>query len=239
MLFCYGRDCAALVLPRRPAVKLSPQKLTLYTITLLIIALVSLIAWQRLVPAPSAPVAAFTGDFKLENQPMIGDPGAPATIVAFEDFKCPVCKQFEEDAYPQIVSELIETGRAKLHFMNFQFIGPDSTTAGIAGECAYRQDEPAFWEYKTYLYRSQGSESEEWATPELLVDIAREYVPALNADELASCIAERRYEAEVVADRELGQQAGVDATPTVFVNGQKLESWDYATVEAAVAAAQP
>ena len=101
------------------------------------------------------------------------------------------------------------------------------------------QDEVAFWDYKTYVYRAQGPESEAWATPELLVDLAREYVPALDADELASCIDERRFEDAVAADYELGQQAGVDATPTVFVNGQKLESWGFEAVQAAVAAAQP
>jgi protein-disulfide isomerase len=219
--------------------KLSPQNLTLYTIVFLVIALAGLIAWQRLPPTPSAPAAPFAGDFELEDQPLIGDPDAPATIVAFEDFKCPVCKAFEEDAYPQIVNELVETGQANMYFMNFQFIGPDSTTAGIAGECAYRQDEAAFWDYKTYIYRAQGPESEEWATPELLVDLAREYVPALDADALAQCIDERRYEDAVAADREIGDQAGVDGTPSLFVNGQKLESWDYATVQAAVEAAQP
>ncbi len=206
--------------------KLTPQRLTLTTVIVLVVALVGLVAWQRLAPQPAA--AAFTGDFDLGEQPMIGDPDAPATIVAFE-----------EDAYPRIVNELVETGQAKLYFMNYQFLGPDSTTAGIAGECALAQDEAAFWNYKTYVYRAQGPESEAWATPELLVDLAREYVPALDADELASCIDERRFEDAVAADYELGQQAGVDATPTLFVNGQKLESWGFEAVEAAVAAAQP
>lgn len=105
----------------------------------------------------------------------------------------------------QIINELVETGQAKMYFMNYQFIGPDSTTVGIAGECAYRQDEAAFWEYKTYTYRSQGPESDEWATPQLLADIARENVPALDADELASCLdpdlVRQRSEARVVGLR--------------------------------------
>ena len=214
--------------------KLSPQKLTLYTVIILAVALIGLVAWQRLAPGPSDLPAPFAGDFELQDQPVIGNPDAPVTIVAFEDFKCPVCRAFEEDAYPQIMRELVDTGQAKLHFMNFQFIGPDSTTAGIAGECAYSQNPAAFWTYKAYIYRSQGPESETWATPDHLVNLARENVPALDADALAACIEERRFENAVAADYELGQRAGVDATPTLFVNGQKLESWDYATVEAAV-----
>ena len=63
-------------------------------------------------------------------------------------------------------------------------------------------------------------------------------MPALDADELASCIDERRFEDAVAADYELGQQAGVDGTPSLFVNGQKLESWGFEAVQAAVAVAR-
>ena len=220
--------------------KAPAQKLTLYTVVLLVVALVALVAWQRFAPPPSDSGAAGTDtDFQLEQQPMLGQEDAPATILAFEDFMCPVCKQFEDTVFPLIERELIDTGRAKMSFINFQFIGPSSTRAGIAGECAYQQDEAAFWDYKTYIYRAQGPESEDWATPELLVELAREYVPALDADALAQCIDEGSFEDAVAADYELGQQAGVAATPTVFVNGQKLESWGFEAVEAAVAAAQP
>ena len=62
------------------------------------------------------------------------------------------------------------------------------------------------------------------STPQLLVDIARDNVTALEADELATCIDERRFEDAVVADREIGEQANVDAILTLFANAQKLES---------------
>jgi hypothetical protein len=107
--------------------KLSPQKLTLYTILLLAVALVGLIAWQRLAPTPSTPAAAFTGDFELETQPMIGDPDAPATIVAFEDFKCPVCKA----DFPPPLLPILELGRDMLsHERNIQERDPGALRFG-------------------------------------------------------------------------------------------------------------
>ena len=215
--------------------KTSAQKLTLYTVVVLIVALLALFLWQRATPQAATPTGA---DFQLGQQPMLGDPDAPVTIVAFEDFMCPVCRRFEDQAFPQIERELIDTGLAKMYFVNFQFIGPSSTRAGIAGECAYQQNEAAFWDYKTYLYRSQGPEREDWATPRLLVDVARDYVPELDPEALATCIEERRYEDEVRQDADIARAAGVGGTPTLFVNGEQLESWDFRSVRAAVEAAR-
>ena len=219
--------------------KSTAQRLTLVTAVLIGLALVGIIAWQRFTPTASAVEDASAPEFNLAEQPMIGDPNAPVTIVAFEDFKCPVCKAFEDQSYPQIIRNHVETGQAKMYFYNYQFIGPDSVTAGIAGECAFRQDEAAFWDYKTYIYRAQGEESETWATPEVLVNLARENVPELDPAALSACIQERRHEDAVTADREAGQAAMVDATPTIFVNDNKLESWDYASVQTAIEAALP
>ena len=131
----------------------------------------------------------------------------------------------------------IDTGAVRSYFLNFQFLGPDSVTAGIAGECAYEQNPAAFWNYKTYIYRLQGPESEIWATPERLLDIAREYVPELDINELETCLREQRYEEEVEADRLIGQAAGVQGTPTVFVDGTMLENGSYPMVQEAIEAA--
>ena len=215
--------------------KTTSQKLTVATLVIVAAAVLGFVLFR-----PSTPEAAASGpvDYRLDNQPMIGDPDAPATIIAFEDFKCPVCKNFEETAYPRIVAELVETGKAKMYFVNFQFIGPDSVTAGIAGECAYRQDEAAFWNYKAIVYRAQGPENQQWATPSRLVELAG-FEGNLDTEALQACIEERRYEEEVLQDREIAQQAGATGTPTIIVNGERLESWDFETVRAAVEAAQP
>lgn len=133
-----------------------------------------------------------------------------------------------------------------MYFMNFQFIGPDSAptrppqaSPGSARTGRMKRLFGTTRPTSTVIYRAQGSESEEWATPQHLVDLSGENVPALDADELASCADERRYEDAVAEDYEIGDQAGVDGTRSLFVKGQKLESWDYATVQAAVVAAQP
>lgn len=217
--------------PSPPPSKRSVPALTLLTAGLVLV--VALLGFFVLNPGPrEAPVTG--GNFELERQPMIGDPAAPVEVLVFEDFKCPACRTFEENVMPRIQRDYIDSGQARLYFINFQFIAPDSVTAGIAAECAYRQDARAFWDYKTYIYRSQGPQSEVWATPQRLVAIAREYVPALDAAELEACILERRHEDLVLRDRQIAQAAGINSTPTVVVDGEQVPSPTFEAVSAAI-----
>lgn len=215
---------------------LTPQKLTVYTSAVLIVLIVGIIVYVQVFqgqPTTTAP----SGELVLDDQPAIGDPNAPVKIAIFEDFKCPACRTFEENVMPRVMRNFVDTGQAQVYFVNFQFLAPDSITAGIASECAYAQSETAFWNYKTYIYRSQGPQSQTWATPERLTEIAREFVPELDADELQTCIEERRYEDAVMADRELGERVGVTGTPSVYVNGRRLESGVYELIDQAVSRA--
>ena len=219
--------------------KLDSRNLTTITLVVLAVLILGYILFVQFSGGGDDGATAGNADFRISEQPMLGDPEAPVTIVSFEDFKCPVCARFEQSVVPRIEEELVETGRANLVFINYQFLGPDSTTAGIAGECVYQQSEELFWEYKTIVFRAQGPESQQWATPERLVQLAREYVPDIDAQELEECIDERRYEDEVLQDRQTAQAAGATGTPTVFVDGERLSDWSFDAIERAVAQATP
>lgn len=219
-----------------PSPKASTQRLTLITLVILALIAVGVIVYFQVAPDQSS--AGPSSDIDVTDQPMLGDESAPVEIAVFEDFKCPACQFFDAEVMPQIERELITTGQARIYFFNYPFIGPDSTTAAIAGECVYRQDNAAFWDYKTFVFRSQGPEAEAWATPTALTDIARANVPSIDADALQSCIEAETHAEQVSADRAAGESAGVSGTPTVFVDGRALENFEFATVREAVASAQ-
>ncbi len=112
--------------------------------TLVAVLLIGLTIWavQR-GQTPSGAVGA-AKTFDLSNQPMLGQADAPVTLVAFEDFKCPNCKNFEENIFPAIQQKYIDTGKAKLYKINFPFLADrlptnDSLLAAQAAECAYDQ----------------------------------------------------------------------------------------------------
>jgi protein-disulfide isomerase len=205
---------------------MNAQRLTLITAVLLVLGIFGFIIYNRTRPATTqattTPVAADPSKLSYEGQPSLGDANAPVKLAMFEDFKCPACRNFEDQVWPKLERDYIETGKAQAYFIYYQII-PNSTTAGVAGECVFEQNPNLFWDYKTIVYRSQEDESKDWATASKMVDLAKTYVPDINADELNKCLTENRYEDRIKADKAMGDAVGVQGTPSLFVNGQLVE----------------
>lgn len=178
--------------------------------------------------------SATTKSFDLNGQPLLGQDSAKVTMVVFEDFKCPNCKNFEDNTMPTIQSKYIDTGKVKLYKLNFPFIGPDSTTAAEAAECVYQQKQSAGYnQFATLLFRAQGDEQTVWATPAKLEELGA-YVDGLDAATFKSCIDSNATKSQVDADTAQANKAGVNATPSVFVNGVLSKDYSPATVSAVI-----
>lgn len=149
----------------------------------------------------------------VDDDPMLGNAGAPVTIIEFSDFECPFCKEFVEETLPQLKSEYIDTGKVKLVFRDFPLteIHPQAEAAALAAECA--ADQGKYWDYHDYLFAHQGELSDEnyilWAE-EL----------GLDEEAFALCYDNEIHAAEIAADREDGEAAGVTGTPAFFINGK-------------------
>ena len=152
----------------------------------------------------------------------LGDPDTPVTIDVFEDFQCPACQRFTESVEPLVIQNLVADGRARYVFHNYPFL--DGNGAGSSGEsdqaanaamCANEQDK--FWEMHSILYANLGGENRGAFSNRRLQAMAESI--GLDMDAFNACFDENRYEEEIQADFELGQQMGVSGTPTVFVNG--------------------
>ena len=167
----------------------------------------------------------------LEGEPVLGSENASVTVVEFGDYRCPFCREFHEQTFPQLESNYIETGQVNFAFVNYAFLddspqlpGRTSERAASAAECTLEQDEEQFWNMHDGIYENQGAESRDWATTEELMNIAREYTEGLDYEQLESCINNFDTIDEVREDTRMGQQNGVTGTPTVFVNGQQVDS---------------
>ncbi len=178
-------------------------------------------------------------DANLSGQPVRGDPDAPVTVVEFGDYKCPFCRQFTTQVEPALAQQYIDDGTAKLVFINFPFLAPDSTTAAVAGECVYRQDADKFWDFHHALYRAQGPESERWATPDRLMQIARSSTTGLDYGALRTCITQQQTMDAVRRDRALAESFSVSATPAVYVDGQPVDDWRIGNLGDAIDRAAP
>lgn len=175
---------------------------------------------------PQAPVAqnppqqpAGKVNVDTGHLPVLGNKNAKVTIVEFADFRCPFCERWHQDAGKSIIKDYVDTGKAKFAFRHFAFLGPASTTAANASECANEQGK--FWDYHNYFYEHQPPESDtSMYTTDKLTDVAKSL--GMNESQFKSCLDSTKYAKNVSDDLAAGQKAGVSGTPTVFVNGTIL-----------------
>ena len=179
---------------------------------------------------PSAPVDVSMGHF-----PLLGDAKAKVTVVEFADFRCPFCERFYTSDEKNIIKDYVNSGKVKYAFRSFAFLGPESTAASEAAECA--NDQGLFWKFHDWMYEHQADESN---TAYYSNDNLIKYAVALGANsaKFTSCLNSHADAAKAQQDLTDGQSAGVNGTPTLFVNGTSLVgAVPYAQVKAAIDAA--
>jgi len=172
--------------------------------------------------AARAPVPVDISPAELQRLPgmSIGRPDAPLTILEFADFQCPGCQSWATFMEPLIKERLVNTGRARYVFYDFPLnIHQNGFIASRAGRCANEQGK--FWEYHAALFQNQGK----WAFEEDAVPLFVQYAGSVGADEgrFRECIRSERFAREVSESVKLGESLGVGGTPTIFVNGQRLQ----------------
>jgi len=148
----------------------------------------------------------------------LGNADAPITIYEYSDFQCPFCQRAAAEVVPQLDTEYLATGKAKLIFKNFAFLGDESTWAAEASACASEQGK--FWEYHNKLYENQAGENKGAFEVENLKRFAGEI--GLNQVDFDTCFDERKYAAQIADERDEAENRGVNSSPTFFVNQTEI-----------------
>jgi protein-disulfide isomerase len=142
--------------------------------------------------------------------PSLGPGDAPVTLIEFSDYRCGFCKR----AQP-VVEALLERYPSQLRFVHRSFpLNEVSRAAAEAAACANEQGQ--FWEFHRSLFASEVN-----LDAEGLMQHASEL--ELDLEAFRVCVDERRYQAAVEADLAAGREAGVNGTPSFFVNGIHME----------------
>jgi protein-disulfide isomerase len=147
-----------------------------------------------------------------------GDPKAPVTVIEFGDFQCPFCGRYAADTAPQVEQQYVETGKVRFGFVNFAFLGSESTWAAEAAECA--SDQNKYWEYHDKLYSSQAGENQGAFNKDNLKKFAQDL--GLNTQTFSDCLNSGKYSALIQSDTSLSSSLGVQSTPTFVINGQSV-----------------
>ena len=151
----------------------------------------------------------------LENgSPPLGSESAPITIVEFGDYQCEACYAWFHNTRDTLIDNYIETGKAKLIFVDLPFLGRDSPTAAQASYCA--EDQGQYWEYHTMLYTFQdGHPDSGWADRDRLNSFA--FSLDMNIDEFNECMNSSKYKNRVNANYDEAVKNGVQSTPTFII----------------------
>ncbi|MBS4219381.1 DsbA family protein [Bacillus sp. FJAT-49711] len=175
---------------------------------------------------------------ELENQPTLGNENAPISIVEFGDYKCPSCKAWGVKVFPKLKEEFIDTGKAKLTYINVLFHGNESKLAALASESVFKQDPESFWAFHQGVFDAQPStqnHDEEWVTTDSLVEIAEAYAPNINFEQFKKDIDQEGTLAEVDIDNQLVEDVNIQFTPTIIINGVMLDDpFDYNAIAAEI-----
>lgn len=177
--------------------------------------------------APTAPTANTNAIMTLGSRDAIlGNPDASVTIVEYGDFQCPFCGQFYSQTEPLIVANYINTGKAKMVFRNFAFLGAESTAAAEADECA--EDQNQAWAYHNALYTAKvaddaagGGEDDGFFSTAELLKLGQQV--GLNMTTFTSCVNNNTDANLVATDKANASNDGIESTPTFFINGQEIE----------------
>ncbi len=166
------------------------------------------------------PFKADLDKLKTQFQPSLGTPGAPVILVVFTDFQCPFCKEEAQMIRQNLLSAYPK--EVRLYFKDYPLaqIHPWARTAAIAGRCIFRQNPAAFWDFHDWVYAHQTEITADNFKDKLLEFAGGKEIDAIQ---LSRCLETRATEAEV--DRSIleGKELGVRSTPTLFVNGRRLE----------------
>ena len=178
-----------------------------------------LIANDEVLPFGARPFEDYRGILRRNVKgPSQGPATAPLLLVEFADFQCPHCKE----AHPTLERLMKDYPRARFVSQPYPLrqIHSEAEKAAEAGVCVAKiGGNDAYFKYADAVYTNQAS-----LTPEGSTQAIQAAVMAAGADQtkVQACMGQPATKAAVDDSIQLGQEVGVNSTPTLFVNGRSL-----------------
>jgi protein-disulfide isomerase len=172
------------------------------------------------------PFAETMSKIDTSGRPTRGAKASKVVVVSFDDFECPFCSRMHQTLFPQIFKDYGD--RVTFVYKDYPMeMHPWAMHAAVDANCLAAQSGDAYWDFADYVHAKQHEVSNE-KTPgarlEALDKLTMLQGQKHNLDvvKLQSCI-KAQDETAVKASVKEGDGIGVDATPTLFVNGEKID----------------
>ena len=162
------------------------------------------------------------------GRPFRGGPeGAPVDVVAFDDLECPFCAKMHAALFPAITQRYGD----KVHIIYRDFPlsqHPWAMRAAIDANCVSTQSSAAYWNMVDYIHAHAddfgGKEHSLAKANEMLDTLALDQAKKdnLKTEPIEACI-KKQDDSAIKASMKNGDELGIEATPILFVNGEKFE----------------
>jgi protein-disulfide isomerase len=173
------------------------------------------------------PYAETMSKIDTNGRPTRGAKASKVVVVNFDDFECPFCSRMHQTLFPQILKDYGD--RVTFIYKDYPLveIHPWATHAAVDANCLAAQNSDAYWDFADYIHANQhevGNEKTPAARTEALdrLTMLQGQKHSLDVVKLQSCI-KAQDESAVKASMKEAEGIGVEATPTLFINGEKID----------------
>lgn len=150
----------------------------------------------------------------------LGPKDAAVTITEYASMTCPHCAAFNEQVFPKIKSEYIDTGKIRYVFREFP-LDIKAAAGSMLSRCIAKDDAPKYFAVTDMLFRQQN----DWVvknTTETLTRIGKQ--AGLTQAQVEACLKDQALLDKIAADQKYASDVlKVDSTPTFFINGEKIK----------------
>ncbi len=173
------------------------------------------------------PYAEVMKKMDLSNRPVRGNKNAKVVAVNYDDFQCPYCSRMHQTLFPQLLKEYGD--RVEFVYKDFPLteIHPWAMHAAVDSNCLAAQNTDAYWDFADYVhanqreFNSQKSRDEQFsALDHLTLDQGQKH--SLDIPKLQACLKAQDETTVKISVKE-AEGLGVDGTPALFINGEKVE----------------
>jgi len=173
------------------------------------------------------PFAELMSKIDVNGRPSRGAKSAKVVVVNYDDFECPFCARMHETLFPEILKEYGD--RVTFIYKDYPLteIHPWALHAAVDANCLASQNTDAYWDFADYIHANKHDVDVEKTQPARFDAIDKMAMLQgqkhnLDVTKLQSCVKAQNEDA-VRASMKEGDGLGVSATPTLFINGQKID----------------
>jgi len=173
------------------------------------------------------PFTELMSKIDVAGRPSRGAKAAKVVVVNYDDFECPFCSRMHSTLFPEILKEYGD--RVLFIYKDYPLseIHPWAIHAAVDANCLATQNADAYWDFADYIHANK-REIDNEKTAAARLDAIDKMVTlqgqkhSVDAAKLQSCV-KAQDEGAVRASMKEADGLGVNATPTLFINGQKID----------------